>query len=73
MKCQCETINELRGASAKKYANEHLEEVSVDAENWVTILICPKTGERFILEYPHAEYNGGGSPLLRKISAEDSI
>lgn len=73
MKCRCGTILELRGASAKSYANDHLEEISVDALNRVTNLSCPETGERFTLEFPQAEYHGGGSPLLRKIAGENSF
>ncbi|TFH33113.1 MAG: hypothetical protein E4G99_11905 [Anaerolineales bacterium] len=67
MHCQCCSIGKLEGAEAKSYAREHLIEVRVDEERWVTELRCPEIGERFLLEYPHAEYHGGGSPVLRKM------
>lgn len=43
MKCRCEMIDVLTGAEAKQYRAEHLEEVEVDPENWITIYSCPVT------------------------------
>ncbi len=65
--CRCKSLSTIHGADAKKYAKEHLQVVSIDKENWVTIFVCPETGINWREEYPHSEYHGGGPPELIRI------
>jgi len=44
---------------------EGLTEVKVDYINWLTFYIDEFNGEKWMKEYPHAEYHGGGAPQLR--------
>jgi hypothetical protein len=67
MKCKCNEITELDGAEAKLYAQHHLKKVRVDGNLWQIEYECLDTGVRWILDYPHSEYHGGGSPRLRKV------
>jgi hypothetical protein len=57
----------LRGADALEYAETHLREVQNDPVNWETEFVDPRSGERWMLDYPQAERHGGGSPRLRRI------
>jgi hypothetical protein len=57
---------ELNGAEAVEYAQLHLKEVRVDAEAWEISYVDEKTGERWLMDYPHSEFQGGGSPRLRR-------
>ena len=57
----------IEGAEAERYRNEHLERVRVDHEKWEVEYIDEKTGEKWIMDYPHSEYHGGGPPRLRRI------
>jgi hypothetical protein len=72
MKCECNSIDILKGAEAQEYANEHLVEVEADSTQWKIEYVCPKTDQKFIMEYPQSEYHGGGPPLLRKIKPDHS-
>jgi len=65
MKCQCDTATELCGVMAQSYAKNHLQKTFVDAENWLIEYVCPLTGKRWIMDYPHSELHGGGEPRLR--------
>jgi len=47
---------------------ESLKEIKNDAVNWKTYYIDPGTNEKWVQEYPHSEYHGGGEPQLRLIS-----
>jgi hypothetical protein len=60
----------LRGADALEYAETHLREVQNDPVNWETEFVDPRSGERWMLDYPQAERHGGGSPRLRRIEDE---
>ncbi len=70
MKCACTTLHRLDDAEAREYATEHLQQVSVDYETWSVTYECPLTGRRWLLEYPHSEYHGGGPPRLRQLDSE---
>lgn len=58
---------ELFGNEALAYAKEHLREVRTDSHLRETEFENPHTQERWILDYPHGELQGGGEPRLRKI------
>lgn len=46
---------------------EVLKEVKADPVNWLIYYLDEKTGEKWLKEYPHSEYHGGGAPQLRLI------
>jgi hypothetical protein len=46
---------------------ETLKEVKVDPVNWVAYYLDETTNEKWLKEYPHSEYHGGGVPQLRLI------
>ena len=68
MECRCNDISELNGAEAITYASEHLQQVKVDLTNWIEEYVCPKTGKRWIMDYPQGEAHGGGPPRLRLVT-----
>jgi len=55
----------LRGVAALDLAKT-LTVVSVDSDNWTTILINLANGEQWILDYPDSEAHAGGSPRIRR-------
>jgi hypothetical protein len=57
---------ELEGGEAVEFAAHHLRKVEVDAVNWQVIYEEPGTGEQWVMDYPHSEAQGGGSPRLRR-------
>ena len=57
---------ELEGAAAIRFAEQHLKQVRIDAEKWETEFVHVETGEVWILDYPASAQHGGGSPRLRK-------
>jgi hypothetical protein len=62
------SVRELNGAEAVDYARQHLKQVRVDPENWEIEYVDERTGEKWLMDYPHAELQGGGSPRLRRVS-----
>ena len=38
-------------------------------ETWEAEYMDPSTGTRWIMDFPHAEYHGGGPPRLRKVAS----
>ena len=42
----------------------------MNATGWETEYEDPKTGAIWVMDYPHSEYHGGGSPRLRKRATE---
>jgi hypothetical protein len=44
-----------------------LKKIKVDNINWVVYYLDEETKEKWVEEYPGAEYHGGGSPQLRRI------
>lgn len=69
MRCACGSLFELKGNQADEYAREHLDEIAVDPVNWTVRYGCPDTGRLWILDSPHSELHGGGSPRLRQLDA----
>lgn len=61
-----EPQKELYGAEAVSYANQHLRKVRVASDNWEIEYVDDYTGESWIMDYPHSELQGGGSPRLRR-------
>jgi hypothetical protein len=62
-----ENRTEFRGAEAVEYANTRLRKVKIAPEKWETEYEDPSTGEKWLLDYPHSELQGGGEPRLRKL------
>jgi hypothetical protein len=55
---------ELSGAAAVEYA-KRLRKVSVNAQTWEVEYIDDATGQRWVMDYPQSELQGGGPPRLR--------
>lgn len=60
-----ETIITGNAFSEKK---KFLHEVKKDVVNWKIYYLDMNTNEKWVQEYPHSEYHGGGEPHLRLIS-----
>jgi hypothetical protein len=58
--------DELHGNAATDFADAHLEEVAVDASGWITTYRDPSDDSIWVMDYPHGEEHGGGSPRLRR-------
>jgi len=43
-----------------------LTKIKAEPDSWKTEYRDDATGETWILDYPHSELHGGGSPRLRK-------
>lgn len=69
--CKCEEITELEGNEALDYIDSHLVKIKVDGKNWEITYKCPFTAIKWLKDYPHSEYHGGGSPRLRKLPLVD--
>ena len=69
MNCRCDKIKELDGVEAEIYAQNHLRKIRVDGELWQIEYECPDTGARWLMDFPHSEYHGGGPPRLRKLTS----
>jgi hypothetical protein len=59
--------SELHGNEALVYARERLKEVRTDVQNWTTEYLDESTGERWLMDYPRSELQGGGPPRLRRL------
>ena len=70
MRCECEQRLEFDSAEAREYADGHLAKTDVDVVNWLVRYACPVTKRTWIMDYPQAEYHGGGPPRLRQLDAE---
>jgi hypothetical protein len=68
MNCRCAEINELDGAEAEIYAQNHLKKIRVDGELWQIEYECPDTDARWLMDFPQSEYHGGGPPRLCKLT-----
>ena len=44
MTCQCGQRREFDGDEARRYAQEHLQQIEVRAEGWEVLYRCPDTG-----------------------------
>jgi hypothetical protein len=58
---------ELRGAEAVNFAGAHLRKVRSNPDTWEVEYVDDSTGEHWLMDYPHSEQHGGGSPRLRKV------
>ena len=63
---ETEASDELHGAAAQRFAEARLEKVAVDAVAWTTTYCDPADGSIWVMDYPHSEVHGGGSPRLRR-------
>ena len=55
---------EFHGAAAVEHAKK-LRKVKVNAQAWEVEYVDDATGQRWIMDYPHSELQGGGPPRLR--------
>jgi Immunity protein 27 len=69
VKCRCANAVELWDAEAKRYADEHLDEVEVRAEGWEVLYRCPQTNAIWLEDYPRGAEHGGGPMHLRRLEA----
>jgi hypothetical protein len=58
---------QLEGNEAIAFAERNLRKLQVDGLNWEIQYEDPITGEKWLMDYPHSEAHGGGSPRLRKL------
>jgi hypothetical protein len=61
-----ERPSEFHGTDAVDYA-KNLRKVRVDAVAWEIEYIDDATGERWLMDYPRGDLQGGGPPRLRRI------
>lgn len=61
---------ELHGAEARAYADQHLQKVKENSESWEIEYVDPETGQKWVMDFPHGEYHGGGPPRLRLVEEE---
>jgi len=55
---------EFHGAAAVAYASR-LRKLSVNAETWEVEYVDDDTGQRWVMDHPQSELQGGGPPRLR--------
>ena len=60
-------MSALRGAEAVEFAAKKLRKLRTNPETWEVEYEDPETHEHWIMDYPHSEAHGGGSPRLRKV------
>ncbi len=58
--------SEYNGVEAIKFAKRHLRKIEVRERGWEVEYEDPRTGEGWIMDWPHSEAQGGGPPRLRK-------
>jgi Immunity protein 27 len=58
--------NEFEGKEAVEYAEAHLTKVKVNSQTWEIEYEDRQTGERWLMDYPQSDAQGGGSPRLRR-------
>lgn len=61
-----QTPQELEGKEAVDFAERHLRKLQANPQTWEIEYEDPSTGERWVMDYPHSEAHGGGSPRLRR-------
>ena len=59
--------NELNGVEALRYIQANLRKGRVFPDQWKTEYEDPRTGEKWLLDYPQSDLHGGGPPRLRRI------
>ncbi|RYU60894.1 hypothetical protein EWI61_06360 [Methylolobus aquaticus] len=57
---------ELLGEAALRYADT-LKKLKVDLDVWVVEYFNEITGDKWVMDYPESERQGGGNPRLRKM------
>jgi len=62
------TPQKLEGKNAIDFAERHLRKLQANPQTWEIEYDDPNTGEKWVMDYPHSEAQGGGSPRLRKKS-----
>lgn len=55
----------LEGRAAEEFRDSFLVQAGDPDENWSIPYVHRETGERYVMEYPDADYHGGGTPRLR--------
>ncbi len=63
-----ETLELYKGNDAIVFAKK-LIKIFSNPETWEIEYKDPITGEKWLMDYPHSEQQGGGSPRLRKIKS----
>lgn len=58
---------QLEGKEATDFAERKLKKLRADGLNWEIEYEDSITGDRWMMDYPHSEAHGGGSPRLRKL------
>jgi hypothetical protein len=59
---------ELNGKQAADFAEQYLRKLKPNPQTWDTEYEDPRTGAKWVMDYPHSEVQGGGSPRLRRRS-----
>ena len=59
--------DQLEGKEAITFAERHLRKLQGHGLNWEVAYEDPRTGEKWLMDYPNSEAHGGGSPRLRKL------
>lgn len=44
---------------------QKLKQLKIDGENWLTFYVDDANGDKWVQEYPHSAYHGGGSSQLK--------
>jgi hypothetical protein len=44
---------------------QSLRQLKVDKENWTIFFVDEQNDDKWVKEYPNANYHGGGAPQLR--------
>ena len=60
-------MTSLYGAEAMDFAKAKLRKLKTNAETWEVEYEDPQTGDRWLMDYPNSEAQGGGSPRLRMV------
>lgn len=66
--CICRVMEQIPESDVPRYVRSHLTKVDSDPETWVETYECPRTGARWIGDYPHSEMHGGGPMRLRSFT-----
>jgi hypothetical protein len=65
MSCRCETVTELYGDEAERYAGEHLRRTETRTDALTELYTCPDTGRDWVLDYPDRTDAEPGQARLR--------
>jgi len=59
----------LEGKEAVDFAERHLKKRQTNSQTWEIEYEDASTGERWVMDYPHSEAHGAGSPRLQRRSS----